>query len=161
MNSAIDPMRLRDAMGNFITGVTVITCSDSAGNPVGLTANSFSSVSLDPPLCLWSIAKTSKSFPAFNAASHFAVHVLHSGQEKLSRLFSSKVTDRFSELDYELGAGNTPLLKDYSARFECSVNSRYAGGDHLIMVGRILSLDTLGKEPLGFFKGQYKKLASF
>lgn len=155
----IDPLLFRNALGGFVTGVTVITARDAAGNPVGLTANSFSSVSLDPPLILWSIGKTATCFDAFDSANHFAVHFLHSGQEAASRLFATKNVDKFSELDYETGPGDTPLLKDYAARFVCSVEHRYPGGDHIIVVGRVLDFDSRDVAPLVFYKGQYKALA--
>jgi 3-hydroxy-9,10-secoandrosta-1,3,5(10)-triene-9,17-dione monooxygenase reductase component len=158
--SAIDPIQLRNAFGTFITGVTIVTCRDPQGKPVGMTANSFSSVSLDPPLCLWSIAKTATNFEAFHTGTHFAIHILHSGQEQLSRHFATKNIDKFLDVPFDIGAGNTPVLPDYSARFECEVEHRYAGGDHIILVGKILAFDNLDKEPLVFFKGQYKQLAS-
>jgi flavin reductase (DIM6/NTAB) family NADH-FMN oxidoreductase RutF len=157
--STIDPIQLRNAFGSFITGVTIITGRAPDGTPVGMTANSFSSVSLDPPLALWSVAKTATAFEVFQACSHFTIHVLHSGQEALSRQFASKNTDRFADTVHELGAGDVPVLTDYSARFECEVEHRYPGGDHIILVGRILAFDNRDKEPLVFYKGQYKQLA--
>lgn len=155
----IDPIQFRNALGSFVTGVTVITTRDASGKGVGMTANSFSSVSLDPPLVLWSIGKTATCFNAFDTASHFAIHILHSGQEQTSRLFATKNIDKFAEIDSEIGAGNTPLLTDFSARFVCSVEHRYPGGDHIILVGRVLEFDSRDREPLVFFKGQYKSLA--
>ncbi|MDB6061212.1 MAG: flavin reductase domain protein [Verrucomicrobiaceae bacterium] len=156
--STIDPIQLRNAFGTFITGVTIVTCRDPHGKPVGMTANSFSSVSLDPPLALWSIAKTATNFEAFHTGTHFAIHILHSGQEQISRHFATKNIDKFLDVPFDIGAGDTPLLQDYSARFECEVEHRYLGGDHIILVGRILAFDNLDKEPLVFFKGQYKQL---
>jgi 3-hydroxy-9,10-secoandrosta-1,3,5(10)-triene-9,17-dione monooxygenase reductase component len=155
----IDPILFRNALGSFVTGVTVITTRDSDGKGVGLTANSFASVSLDPPLVLWSIGKTATCFNAFETASHFAIHILHSGQENISRHFATKNAEKFSEIKHEIGAGNTPLLSDYSARFVCSVEHRYPGGDHIILVGRVVDYDNREKEPLVFYKGQYKTLA--
>jgi 3-hydroxy-9,10-secoandrosta-1,3,5(10)-triene-9,17-dione monooxygenase reductase component len=157
--STIDPIQLRNAFGSFITGVTIITGRAPDGTPVGMTANSFSSVSLDPPLALWSVAKTATAFEVFQACSHFTIHILHSGQEALSRQFASKNTDRFADTVHELGVGDVPVLTDYSARFECEVEHRYPGGDHIILVGRILAFDARDKEPLVFYKGQYKQLA--
>lgn len=156
--SAIDPIKLRNAFGSFVTGVTVITGRDAHGNPVGMTANSFSSVSLDPPLALWSIAKTATAFEIFHQAAHFTIHVLHSGQEQLSRQFAAKNTDKFANTVHELGVADVPRLTDYAARFECAVEHRYPGGDHIILVGRILAFDHTEKEPLVFYKGQYKTL---
>jgi flavin reductase (DIM6/NTAB) family NADH-FMN oxidoreductase RutF len=155
----LDPIQFRNALGSFVTGVTVITTRDGDGKGVGLTANSFSSVSLDPPLVLWSIGKTATCFDAFEKSSHFAIHILHRGQENISRHFATKNVDKFSEINHEIGAGNTPLLSDYSARFVCEVEHRYPGGDHIILVGRVLEYENLDKEPLVFYKGQYKALA--
>lgn len=154
----IDPLAFRNALGSFATGVTIITTRDAAGKAVGITANSFSSVSLDPPLVLWSVGKNSSGFDVFSVASHFAIHILHSEQQPLSRTFSNKHVDKFAEVEHVVGAGNTPLLTDFSARFVCSVEHRYPGGDHTILVGRVLSFDNNDKEPLVFFKGQYKNL---
>lgn len=155
----IDPIRLRNAFGSFVTGVTIITGRDADGKPVGMTANSFASVSLDPPLALWSVAKTAAAFEAFHQAAHFAIHILHSGQEQLSRQFAAKNTDKFADTMHEFGVGDVPRLTDYAARFECTVEHRYPGGDHIILVGRILAFDDTGKAPLAFYKGQYKTLA--
>ena len=154
--STIDSIKLRSAFGSFITGVTVVTCRDSQGNAVAMTANSFSSVSLDPPLCSWSIAKTARNFEAFQTCSHFTVHVLHSGQEHISRHFASKIDDKFSDVPHSIGRCNIPVLDDYSARFECETEYRYAGGDHVILVGRVMTFDYLDREPLIFFKGNYR-----
>lgn len=156
--STIDPIQLRNAFGSFITGVTVVTCRDTSGKAVGMTANSFSSVSLDPPLLLWSIAKTATNFDAFNTAQHFAIHILDSEQESVSRHFAAKNVDKFADFPHEAGVTDAPLLTDYSARFECEIEHRYPGGDHIILVGRILAFDDRTKEPLVFFKGQYKQL---
>ncbi len=156
----LDPIKLRNAFGSFVTGVTVITGRDSRGNPVGMTANSFSSVSLNPPLALWSVAETATAFDAFREASHFTIHILHSGQEQLSRQFAAKGGDKFADTIHELGSGDVPCLTDYAARFECAVEHRYPGGDHIILVGRILAFDQTDKEPLVFYKGQYKTLAA-
>lgn len=157
--STIDPIQLRNAFGSFVTGVTIITGRAPDGKPVGMTANSFSSVSLDPPLALWSVAKTATAFEVFHTCSHFTIHVLHAGQEALSRQFASKNTDRFADTVHELGVGDVPVLTDYAARFECEVEHRYPGGDHIILVGRILAFDNRDKEPLIFYKGKYKRLA--
>lgn len=155
----IDPIQFRNACGSFPTGVTVVTTRDASGKPVGMTANSFSSVSLDPPLVLWSIAKTATAFTAFDTCSHFAIHILHSGQEATSRLFAAKNVDKFAEIESAVAAGDTPVLTDYNARFVCSVEHRYPGGDHIILVGRIVEFDNREREPLVFYKGQYKALA--
>ena len=156
---AIDPIKLRNAFGCFVTGVTVITGRDNDGKLVGMTANSFSSVSLNPPLALWSIADTATAFDAFWEAAHFTIHILHAGQEQVSRQFASKNIDKFAGVDYDIGIGDVPRLTDYAARFECSTEFRYPGGDHIILVGRILAFDQTDKKPLIFYKGQYATLA--
>src|SRR5690349_8907608 len=102
--------QFRDALGAFATGVTIVTTRDAGGRDIGLTANSFSSVSLDPPLVLWSLSKSSNSLAAFRATTHFAVHVLASDQDHLSTLFASRGADKFAALNVERGEGNTPLL---------------------------------------------------
>ena len=158
--SDIDPIQLRNAFGAFVTGVTVVTCSDSHGKAVGMTVNSFSSVSLDPPMCLWSVAKTATNFSAFRETSHFSIHILNSDQEQVSRHFSSKSDNKFFDVTHKIGLGNTPLLSDFSARFECEVEHCYEGGDHLILVGNIIDFDTFDKEPLAFYKGQYGKFVT-
>ena len=156
---AIDPIKLRNAFGCFVTGVTVMTGRDNNDKLVGMTVNSFSSVSLNPPLALWSIAETATAFDVFREASHFTIHILHAGQEQVSRQFASKNIDKFVGFDYDIGIGDVPRLTDYAARFECSTEFRYPGGDHIILVGRILAFDKTDKEPLVFYKGQYKTLA--
>lgn len=156
---SIDPISFRNALGAFVTGVTVITTRDSSGKAQGLTANSFSSVSLDPPLVLWSIGRNASCFTAFENANHFAIHILHSGQEALSRHFATKNSDKFADIEYEPGIGDTPLLSDYGARFVCSVEHRYPGGDHVILVGRVLAFDHRAVEPLAVHRGRYRTLA--
>lgn len=159
--SVIDSIKLlRNAFGSFVTGITIVTARDAQGNAVGMTANSFSSVSLDPPLALWSVAKTASAFDAFQQAMHFTIHILHSGQEQLSRQFATKNIDKFVNNLYELGVGDVPCLTDYAARFECAVEHRYAGGDHIILVGRVVAFDNRDMDPLVFYKGQYKLLAN-
>ncbi len=156
--AAIDPREFRTALGGFPTGVTVVTACDPNGEPVGMTANSFSSVSLDPPLILWSVARNANSFEAFNEATEFAIHVLHSGQENVSTLFATKEIDKFGELNYSKSSGNVPLLDDYMTRFECKTEMRYEGGDHVIIVGRVVAFDKKERKPLGFYQGRYAQI---
>ncbi|MFT3973174.1 MAG: flavin reductase family protein [Amaricoccus sp.] len=147
---------LRDALGCFATGVTVVTTEGPDG-PLGITANSFASVSLDPPLVLWSPARKSRRFPAFEAASHFAIHVLSGGQRLLAERFSS--TDRgFDGLDVIRGIGGVPLLAGCAARFECRHAAGYDGGDHLIVVGEVLRIEQADVPPLVFWHGSYREL---
>lgn len=145
---------LRDAMGSFATGVTIVTTMTDRG-PLGMTVNSFASVSLDPPLVLWSPARTSARFPAFEAASHFAVHVLSDEQQKLAELFSKAGLEAFDDLEYTLGIGDVPLLNGCSARFECTHAAGHDGGDHLIVVGEVLRILACDKPSLLFYRGTF------
>ena len=153
--TAFDPKAFRAALGSFTTGVTVITARASDGSPVGLTANSFNSVSLDPPMVLWSLARSSRSLPVFSAASHWAVHVLAADQEALSNRFAKSGEDKFAGLDLETGAGGTPLLPGCAARFECRTSFQYEGGDHLIFVGEVTAFERSDHAPLVFHAGRY------
>jgi 3-hydroxy-9,10-secoandrosta-1,3,5(10)-triene-9,17-dione monooxygenase reductase component len=145
----------RDALGAFATGVTIVTTRDQAQNDVGLTANSFNSVSLDPPMVLWSLSKNSLSLAAFCAAKHFAVHVLASDQDHLSTLFAKRGVDKFANLALERGCGEIPLLNGCSARFECRTEFQYEGGDHVIFVGKVEKFDHFNRAPLLFHSGRY------
>ncbi len=156
--SEFSQRELRDALGRFATGVTVVTTLGGHG-PLGITANSFASVSLDPPLVLWSPARKSRRFPVFEAASHFAVHVLAAGQQHLAERFSGPASS-FEGLDAEPGIGGSPLLAGCAARFECRHSARHEGGDHLIVVGEVLRLVQADLPPLVFWRGRYRDLAS-
>jgi flavin reductase (DIM6/NTAB) family NADH-FMN oxidoreductase RutF len=144
---------LRDALGRFVTGVTVVTTMTPRG-PLGITANSFASVSMQPPLVLWSPARKSRRFPAFENASHFAVHVLSAGQRAQAELFASS-GDPFAEVSFTPGIGAAPLLEGCAARFECRHEAGYDGGDHLIVVGEVLRLTQADLPPLLFHRGGY------
>ena len=146
---------LRNAFGHFATGVTIITMLDPAGRRIGMTANSFSSLSLDPPLVLWNLARTSVNHQLFCAASHFAVHVLDSRQTGLARHFATKDIDRFAELATEAGLHGLPLLPEYHARFQCKNAACYEGGDHTIIVGQVLRFDERPGDPLLFYRGKF------
>jgi len=152
------PLALRAALGRFATGVTIITCTGPGGAPVGLTANSFSALSLDPPLVLWSLRQASTSLPAFDAASHFAVNVLADSQVELSRRFASPVADKFAEGLWAGGLGGAPVLGGCAAVFECEVASRQVAGDHVLFIGRVLRLADLSVAPLLFQGGHYRML---
>jgi 3-hydroxy-9,10-secoandrosta-1,3,5(10)-triene-9,17-dione monooxygenase reductase component len=147
--------RFRSALGAFATGVTIVTTRDEQGRDIGLTANSFNSVSLDPPMVLWSLAKNARSLPAFLAAPHFAVHVLAADQEELSLRFATRGSEKFSGLDLERGASQVPLLRGCSARFQCRTAFRHEGGDHVIFVGAVESFDHSERPPLVFHGGRY------
>ena len=145
----------RAALGSFATGVTVITTMSEDGKPVGVTASSFNSVSLDPPLVLWSLAKNSLSKDAFCTSGHFAIHVLSSKQQELSNKFARSGDDKFSGLNWEGGKLDSPVLDEYAALFECKTMHQYEGGDHIILVGQVMHFDLCDEEPLVFHGGQY------
>jgi 3-hydroxy-9,10-secoandrosta-1,3,5(10)-triene-9,17-dione monooxygenase reductase component len=147
--------RYRSALGAFATGVTIVTTRDEQARDIGLTANSFNSVSLDPPMVLWSLAKSARSLPAFLAASHFAVHVLAADQEELSLRFATRGSEKFAGLDIERGASQVPLLRGCSARFQCRTAFRHEGGDHVIFVGAVEAFDHSDRPPLVFHGGRY------
>jgi 3-hydroxy-9,10-secoandrosta-1,3,5(10)-triene-9,17-dione monooxygenase reductase component len=150
----VPPAALRRALGSFATGVTIVTARGSAGD-VGVTANSFSSVSLEPPMVLWSLNKSSASLAAFTDSGAFAVHVLAAHQQALSDRFASRTTDRFAGLAISRGYGGAPLLDDCAARFQCRLAFRYDGGDHDILVGEIVEFDHSNHPPLVFHGGRY------
>lgn len=148
-----DAKAYRGALGQFATGVTIVTARGPDGAAVGVTANSFNSVSLDPPLVLWSLAHTSRSMPVFREAEHFAVHILARDQQQLSDRFASSVTDKFAGLD--VTGDRSPLLAGCTARFECTTRHRYEGGDHLIFVGEVIAYESGDKPPLLYHSGGY------
>lgn len=156
--AGFDPREFRRALGAFTTGVTIVTTRGPDGRDYGLTANSFNSVSVDPPLVLWSLNKTAASAPAFTSAEHFAVHILSTDQEPLSNLFATRGIDRFAGLSVTRGPGDMPLLDGCSARFQCRTTYQYEGGDHIIFVGEVLSFDSYAKPPLVFHSGSYQRL---
>lgn len=154
----VDSKALRIALGRFTTGVTIVTCRDAQGQPVGLTANSFNALSLDPPLVLWSLRIASPSLPAFQAASHFAVNVLTEAQVGLSRRFASGAEDRFAEGGWSDGAGHAPVLAGCAAVFECSLHSQQTAGDHVLFIGQVLQMHEAALPPLVFQAGHYRLL---
>lgn len=153
--ASTDTKRFRAALGAFATGVTIVTTRSAAGEDIGLTANSFNSVSLDPPMVLWSLSKKARSLQAFLESGHFAVHVLAANQDALSHVFATAGADKFSGLNIERGAGGTPLLDGCSARFQCRTAFTYEGGDHMIFVGQVEAFDDFGRAPLLFHGGRY------
>jgi flavin reductase (DIM6/NTAB) family NADH-FMN oxidoreductase RutF/DNA-binding IclR family transcriptional regulator len=153
--TAFDPKELRQVLGSFVTGVTVITTSDAQGKRFGVTANSFSSVSLDPPLVLWSQATKSPSHPVFAEAPRFTINILAEDQIELSNRFASSGIDKFAGVDTDEGAGGVALLRDCCAWLECKVVSRLPGGDHVIFVGEIEAFRRTARKPLVFGGGQY------
>lgn len=154
-----DSGTLRDALGCFATGVTVVTTVDQRGEPVGLTANSFTSVSLDPELLLVCLAKSASSLPAFQAADRFAVNVLHIGQQPVSNRFASRGADKFADTDVEQWEGEVPILKGSLASFECDKFAMHDGGDHEILIGRVRRVRyEPQRDPLLYFRGKYRRL---
>jgi flavin reductase (DIM6/NTAB) family NADH-FMN oxidoreductase RutF len=156
--SGHDPRTLRDALGCFATGVTVVTCLHE-GQPAGLTVNSFTSVSLDPPLLLVCIAKQAASAPALTQASQFAINVLQTGQKPDSIRFSTRDEDRFGTSRWACGEAGAPILEESLSVFECERFAVYDGGDHHILVGRVMkaSFDA-SLDPLLYFRGRYRRL---
>ena len=155
---AMDTRELRNTLGTFATGVTIVTTRAPDKTPVGLTVNSFSSVSLDPPLVLWSLAKTSRTLEVFTTQPHWAVNILAEDQEALSNRFASAGEDKFAGVDIEDGAGGAPLLPGCTARLECRTVFQYEGGDHVILVGEVLSFEREDRRPLVFHGGRYARI---
>lgn len=155
----LDSRSLRDALGDFATGVTVVTARGADGRPVGVTINSFASVSLKPPLVLWSLGLESPSLAVFETCSHYAVNVLAVDQAEFSERFSQSQRDRFAGMEWREGAGGTPILPGCCAWFECRNETRYPGGDHLILLGYVESFCREEKPPLVFHGGCYRALA--
>jgi flavin reductase (DIM6/NTAB) family NADH-FMN oxidoreductase RutF len=151
-----DPQEFRAALGLFATGVTIVTARTADGVPVGLTANSFNSVSLSPPLVLWSLRSAALSMPAFARGSHYAIHILAAEQLELARRFATPGIDRFAGLAFEQGSGGVPLIPGCAALFECANRSQYEEGDHVIFVGEVeRSHHRAGAQPLIFHGGRY------
>ncbi|WP_426440347.1 flavin reductase [Bradyrhizobium genosp. P] len=150
-----DSRELRHVLGTFVTGVTVVTTVDGEGRFHGVTANSFSSVSLDPPMVLWSQAVKTHSHPVFFKSERFAVNILAEDQIELSKRFAKSSQDKFVDLDVDIGSDGVPLLRGCSARLQCRVVSRVPGGDHTIYVGEVLAIDRAEQKPLAFGNGQY------
>jgi flavin reductase (DIM6/NTAB) family NADH-FMN oxidoreductase RutF len=157
-NPERDSRSFRDALGLFATGITILTARAPGGEPVGLTVNSFNSVSLEPPLVLWSLMLGSPSVEAFRTCSHYAIHVLADSQKALSQKFAGAREQRFAGLDTTDGLGGAPLIEGCLARFECRNDVQYAGGDHLIFVGRVERFERSVGQPLLYFGGAYRTI---
>ena len=149
---------MRAALGRFATGVTIVSCLDGAGASVGLTANSFNALSLDPPLVLWSLRRSSPSVHAFVEAAHFAVNVLSEAQVDLSRRFASQVPDKFADGAWSRGEGGVPVLTGCAAVFECETVSHQEAGDHVLFIGRVRRATDAPLAPLVFHAGHYHLL---
>jgi flavin reductase (DIM6/NTAB) family NADH-FMN oxidoreductase RutF len=154
---ALEPASLRRAFGAFATGVVIVTALDGSGRPAGMTVNSFTAVSLAPPLVLWCVQGDVPPGEAFVAAGHYAVHVLHAGQQALSDRFADPATlgRRFEGVTLEEGAAGLPLIVGCATRMACQVVQRHEAGDHLILVGRVLTIEHSPAAPLVFHAGRY------
>ena len=159
MTDTLAPRSLfRSALGRFATGVTIVSCVDDGGGFVGLTANSFNSLSLDPPLVLWSLRENSPSLPVFVGATRFAINVLSEAQVDLSRRFAARIEQKFDSGGWTLGEHGTPVLAGCVAVFECETVSHQPAGDHRLFVGRVLAFTETTLPPLVFQGGHYHLL---
>jgi flavin reductase (DIM6/NTAB) family NADH-FMN oxidoreductase RutF len=154
-----DARTLRDALGCFATGVTIVTAHSDDGTPVGLTANSFTSVSLDPPLLLVCVANNAGTAPVLRAAKQFAVNVLQTEQEPTSNEFAGKSADRFAATPWDVGEFGAPVVAGSLCSFECAHHAVHEGGDHFILVGRVQKATFDPQlDPLLYFRGKYRRL---
>ncbi len=156
-DNAFDNRQFRRACGQFVTGVTIVTTRDALDAPVGVTVNSFSSVSLDPPLVLVCLDKRLGSYQAFCTTTNLAIHVLPADSAHLSARFARRGADKFGGLAWRSGRANVPILSEYLVLFECSVEQTIDAGDHSVLLSRVDALDVRGADllPLGFFRGEY------
>lgn len=154
-SSPIDPRDFRNALGTYGTGVTIITATAADGKPYGITCNSFASVSLNPPLVLWSLGIYSSTLTVFQNASHFTVHVLGTSQQALANKFAKSAEEKFAGVDWTPGLGNAPVLAESVANFQCRSVNRYYGGDHVIFLGAVEAYAYNASEPLLFAGGTY------
>jgi flavin reductase (DIM6/NTAB) family NADH-FMN oxidoreductase RutF len=156
---ALDAQAFRTALGCFATGITIVTAVAPSGELLGVTANSFNSVSLDPPLVLFSLHRAAYSLGAFTDGGHFAVNILGEDQRDLSMRFAKALGDKWSGVDYELWDTGAPILKGCLASFECRIRALYDGGDHVIFLGEVLRLRMgEGGRPLLYYRGRYRGL---
>lgn len=160
-DAALDPRAFRRALGNFATGVTVITAATQEGTRVGVTANSFNSVSLEPPLVLWSIDKRSGSYAVFEQAEHFVINILAADQVELSNRFARPSENKFAGIEVDIGVGGAPLFADCAARFQCEKYQQIDGGDHWILIGKVVAFDDLGRAPLVYHQGAYSMVLPY
>lgn len=153
-----DVRAFRNILGSFPTGVTVITTLSESRGPVGLTANSFNSLSLDPPLILWSLNRNSPSLVCFEACPNFAINILAQGQSHLSQRFAKPIADKFAGVDWRPGACGVPVLGGCAAVLECTTVSMQEAGDHVLFIGRVDRFEGLSHPPLAFHAGKYRGL---
>ncbi|HEY7165748.1 MAG TPA: flavin reductase family protein [Candidatus Binatia bacterium] len=155
---AVDLQELRRVLGHFVTGVTVITTKDTTGAPFGLTANAFTSLSLNPPLVLICVDKGAQCYSCFADSNLFTVNFLGEHQEEISRRFATKGADKFAGLQWSPGPDGVAVLDGAIGYLECRIVQTYEGGDHTILVGEVLNAIATGERPLVFFKGKYHRL---
>lgn len=155
----IDPVELRNTLGCFATGVAIVTTLGVNDRPVGMTINSFNSVSMDPPLVLWSIARKAPSYDAFRANGSFVVNILSEHQHDLCLQFSRPSEDKFAGVEFEPGLNGIPRLNEAAAHLECVTYDRVEGGDHTIIIGRVMGLRASDALPLLFHRGKLRGLA--
>ncbi len=156
---AFDSTTFRRTLGMFATGITVVTARAADGSLVGLTVNSFNSVSLDPPLIVWSLTASSSLRSVFESCEYYAVNVLAADQQSLSNRFASRSADRFAGVEWEEGLGGAPLLVGSCAIFEVRNRERFPGGDHLVFIGEVARCERSEREPLLYFNGAYRSLS--
>jgi flavin reductase (DIM6/NTAB) family NADH-FMN oxidoreductase RutF len=157
---SFDPREFRNALGRFATGVCVITAKPEDHHAFGMTVNSFASVSLEPPLVLWSLQKNSDCFALFERVTHFTVNVLSEDQQAESNQYAKKGDHALTEGSYRMGKSTSPVLKGAMTSFECEMDAVHDGGDHIIIVGKVVELSDhpAEKSPLVFFQGKYREL---
>lgn len=155
-----DPRALRQALGHFATGIAVVTARGEDEENIGMTMTSFNSVSLDPPLVLFSVARSAFSLPAMLAAKSYAINLLDDAQQHISDRFARASSDKWADVEHRPGLHGAPLIKDALAHFECAPYASHDGGDHVIFLARVIRFSASTGEPLIFFRGRYCRLAS-
>jgi len=150
-----DAREFRDALSAFATGVTIVTAKNADGESVGMTASSFNSVSMDPPLVLWSVTKKAMSAPAFKDAQYFAIHVLGADQIDISNRFATSGADKFGDTNHTIDNNCVPIIPDCASRFDCKQYAVHDGGDHWIILGQVLNFERAKKQSLVFAGGSY------
>ncbi|TNJ40611.1 flavin reductase family protein [Phaeobacter sp. B1627] len=153
--TALDPRALRSAFGSFLTGVTVVTAYGNSGEPIGFTANSFTSVSLEPPMVLVCLAKTSRNYNALTSAAGFAVNILAETQIEVSNRFARPAEDRFATVDWKTGPHGSPIIAGVSAWFDCAMHKTVDAGDHVILIGTVVAFAQTATPGLGYARGAY------
>lgn len=155
MSHGIDAMEFRKALGAFVTGVTVVSTLQEDGTPRGFTANSFTSVSLDPALVLVCIGKTAASYPVFSDTKHFSISILAEDQKTVSGIFASKAPDKFEQVEWQRGVTGSPIINGSAAWFDCERYQVVEAGDHIILIGKVVDFANTAASPLGYGRGAY------